>query len=60
MELCKICKTGAPDFICHNCDNEYAEWLEEQGLVVGVFDDPRHPGYVAEPHKGTKWEALEN
>lgn len=60
---CKVCKEGFMDtwedcFICTDCDNEYAEWLDEKGLVVGEFDAYDHPNYQPDVHKGTKWEML--
>ena len=57
-EQCIVCKGIAIDTICNRCDDEYAEWLESKGYKVGEFDNPGHPGYVAEPHKGTKWKVL--
>jgi hypothetical protein len=62
---CKVCEKSYEDtldeqFWCSDCDNEYAEWLDEMGYVVGEFDAYDHPNFVAEPHKGTKWEKMES
>lgn len=62
---CKVCEKDYKDsieeqFWCSDCDNEYAEWVEQKGYVVGEFDDRSHPNYVIEPRKGTKWEKMES
>ena len=58
---CHYCKASFKDSIegldiCTNCENEFAEYLDAKGLVVGEFDDRSHPNYQPEPFKGTKWE----
>jgi hypothetical protein len=61
--LCKVCSKPYEDsvdeaFMCANCEDEYSIWLEDQGYVIGEFDDIRHPNYVPNPRAGTKWEVL--
>jgi len=63
QHTCKTC--GAPyedswevRFICTDCENEYAEWIEEKGLVIGEFDCKSHPNFQPDVHKGTKWEHM--
>lgn len=63
QHTCKVCNKPYEDnidwqFICTDCENEYAEWLDEMGYVVGEFDDRTHPKYVPDCHKGTKWEHM--
>lgn len=60
---CKVCKAQYEDtsdepFICVDCEDEYAEWLEEMGYVVGEFDCYDHPNFKPDAHKGTKWEHM--
>jgi hypothetical protein len=60
---CLVCKEKYEDgidfqFACTDCENEYAEWLEEKGLVVGEWDDKDHPKYQPDALKGTKWEVF--
>lgn len=55
---CRVCLEECGDMICSKCDNEYAEWLETMGYVVGEFDDKNHPNYIEKPHAGTKWAVL--
>lgn len=62
---CKVCGEVYFDIIdmehiCTDCDNEYAEWLDEMGYVVGEFDRYDSPNFVPKPRKGTKWEALDS
>lgn len=58
--MCRVCGTECGDLICADCDNEYAEWLDEMGFVVGEFDAYDHPNFVPDPRKGTKWAVLDN
>jgi transcription elongation factor Elf1 len=60
---CKVCGEKYEDsideqFWCVDCDNGFADWLDEQGLVVGEFDNRRHPKYQPDALKGTKWERM--
>jgi hypothetical protein len=63
QHTCKVCKKPYEDLIdeafwCTDCDNEYADWLDEMGLVVGEFDDRMHPNFQPDVHIGTKWEHM--
>jgi Zn finger protein HypA/HybF involved in hydrogenase expression len=56
---CKVCgqdyrDTSEDPFLCVDCENEYADWIEENGFVIGVFDVKGAP----DVHKGTKWERM--
>jgi hypothetical protein len=42
--------------ICIECENEYAEFIDSKGWVVGEFDCFSHPDYVPDAFKGTKWD----
>ena len=60
---CKVCQKSYQDtideaFWCTDCDNEFAEWLDEMGYKVGEFDDRDHPNYKPDALKGTKWERM--
>ena len=61
---CRVCNEGYEDsidmeFMCVDCENEYAEWLDEKGFIVGEFDAYDHPDFVPDPHAGTKWAVLD-
>lgn len=58
---CVYCKeefvSPFKDFtICVDCDNEYAEYIDSKGWVVGEFDCFDHPDYVPDAFKGTKFD----
>ena len=60
---CTVCNTPYEDtinmqYLCTDCENEYAEWIEEKGLVIGEFDCFDHPNFQPDVHKGTKWEHM--
>jgi protein-arginine kinase activator protein McsA len=60
---CKVCGETYEDtldeqFWCTDCDNEFAEWLDEMGYVVGEFDTYDHPNFKPDALKGTKWERM--
>lgn len=59
--LCGWCGTRFEDTIegldmCVDCENEFAEFLDSKGLVVGEFDDRTHPNFQPDALKGTRWE----
>ena len=61
---CKVCNITYWDpidmqFLCSDCENEYAEWLDEKGYEVGEFDRYDSPHFVPDPHAGTKWKKME-
>lgn len=60
---CKVCERTYEDtideaFWCADCDNEFAEFLDANGLIVGEFDDRSHPKFKPDALKGTKWERM--
>lgn len=60
---CRVCGLPYEDtiemaHICTDCDNEFAEWIDEMGYKVGEFDCYDHPNFVPDAFKGTKWEKL--
>jgi hypothetical protein len=61
---CVVCEQKYKDtwdvpYICVDCENEHAEWLEEQGLGVD-WSDVMSPNYKPDALKGTKWEKMLN
>jgi hypothetical protein len=60
MNKCYYCEDGSGNIedlhICTDCDNEFAEFLEQRGLVVGEFDNRSHPNFQPDALKGTKWD----
>lgn len=56
---CTVCGQKYRDsseepFLCGGCEEEYSEWIEENGFVIGEFDVKGAP----DVWKGTKWEKM--